>query len=269
MFDAVIDQASGLREMFEPPPGLSVVSLAYTRRGMGFRTLVINIAAACAKLGQKVIIVDVGPAGTARALGMRLKYDLANLLSGERQVQEVATKAPEGFFVMNAQKGMRSFVANAGDPAELLLGLQRPKAPFDVAILAGHVAEVAAITDNRDDLIFISNADADALTATYAQIKNAHTEHEQAAFRVLINRVDNEAEGIAAFRRIAGTARKFLGVHIEYGGSIKRDSAFIAADRAQCSVFGVAANSNAATQISQLAQSMQAWRLGRYALNDN
>jgi flagellar biosynthesis protein FlhG len=269
MFDAAIDQAAGLREMFESPPGLAVVSMAATRRGMGFRTLVTSIAAGYAKLGQKVIIIDSGAAGTARALGMRLKHDLANLLSGERQIQEVAAKTTEGFFVMSAKKGIPAFVASESDPAELLLGLRRLREPFDVALLAGEVAEVAAMTSDQDDLIFVTNADADALTATYAEIKRAHTGHGQTAFRVLINRVDGEREGIAAFKRMADTARKFLGVSIEYGGSIGRDSAFIAADCAQCSVFGVAAGGNATAQISQLVQSMQAWRLGRYALNDN
>jgi MinD-like ATPase involved in chromosome partitioning or flagellar assembly len=85
---------------------------------------------------------------------------------------------------------------------------------------------------------------------------------------VLVNRVDDERDGIAAFKRLAVTARKFLGVSIEYGGSVPRDAAFVAADRAQSSVYSVAAASNAAGRISQLVQSMQAWRLGRYAVNE-
>lgn len=268
MFDSTVDQASGLREMFEQPPGLVVLPMAATRRGMGFRALVTNIAVGYAKLGQRVIVIDSGAAGTEHALGLRIKLDLAHLLSGEREFHDVVVQTAEGIHIMKAQQGLPEFVETAGDPVELFLGLRRLEEPFDIAILAAHVPEVAALTQNQDDLIFVTNPDADALTATYAEIKRAHCDFEQNAFRVLVNRVDDEHEGVTAFRRLAETARKFLGVSIEYGGSVVRDTAFASADRAQCSVYGLPSPGAASRQISQLVQSMQAWRLGRYALNE-
>jgi flagellar biosynthesis protein FlhG len=269
MFEAAHDQATGLREMFEPPPGLAVIPMAATRRGLGFRSLVTNIAMAYIRAGQRVIVIDAGAADAAQSLGMRVPLDLANLLSGERDFADVAVQSAEGLYVMNAQKGIPAFVKTAGVPEELFLGLRRLEQPFDVAVLAGKVPEVATMTKNQDDIVFVTNADGDALTATYAEIKRAHTDFEQRAFRVLVNRVDDEREGIGAFKRLAETARKFLGVSIEYGGSVLRDAAFGAADRAQCSVFNAAEASNAARQMSQLVQSMQAWRLGRYTLNEH
>ncbi|MEQ1516082.1 MAG: hypothetical protein ABL931_06295 [Usitatibacteraceae bacterium] len=269
MFETVTDQASGLREMFEQAPSVAILPMVATRRGMGFRSLVTNIAVACTKLGQRVVVIDAGAAGTANTLGMRVPLDLANLLSGERTFEEVAVQATEGPYVINAQKGIPAFVEMASDPEDLFLGFRRLEQPFDVAILAGHVAEVATMTRNQDDIIFVTNADTESLTATYAEIKRAHTEFEQNAFRVLVNRVDDEREGLSAFKRLAETARKFLGVSIEYGGAVSRDSAFGSADRARCSVYSVASASGAAKQISHLVQSMQAWRLGRYALNEH
>jgi flagellar biosynthesis protein FlhG len=269
VFETAHDQATGLREMFEQPPGLSVIPMAATRRGMGFRTLVTNIAVCHARLGQRVIVLDAGAAGTANALGVRVQYDLSDLLSGEREFQEVVAHSAEGVHVMKAQKGIPEFVDTSGDPVELFLGFRRLEEPFDVAILEGHVPEVASMTRNQDDVIFVTNPDGDALTATYAEIKRAHTEFGQNAFRMLINRVDDEHQGILAFKRLAETARKFLGVGIEYGGSVPRDVAFAAADREQRSVFAVAPASDAAARISRLVESMQAWRLGRYALNED
>ncbi len=263
------DQATGLREMFEPPPGLLVLPMAAARLGTGFYSLVTNIAACHARLGQRVIVIDTGAKGVAHALGLRIPHDLAHLLSGEREFHEVAANAAEGFHVLKAQRGITELAKMAGDPAELFLGFRRLEEPFDIAILAGHAAEVAAMTRSQDDLIFVTNPEGEALTATYAGIKRAHVEHGQHAVRVLINRVDDEHEGIVAFKRLAGTARKFLGVGIEYGGSIPRDAAFVAAERAQCSVYRVASAGSAATRISQLVQTMQAWRLGRYALSES
>jgi flagellar biosynthesis protein FlhG len=269
MLDGTMDQAAGLREMFEPPPGLAVISMATARNGAGFHSLVTNIAACFARLGQRVIVIDAGTKGTADVLGVRIKHDLANLLSGEYEFHDVVVQSAEGPYLLKARKGIAQFVNTAGDPVELFLGFRRLQEPFDVAILAGPGPEVAAMTRGQDDMVFVTNPEGDALTATYAEIKRAYIEHEQHAFRVLINRVDDERAGFAAFRRLAQTARRFLGVSIDYGGSIARDAAFVAADRAQCSVYSVASAGNAARQISQLVQSMQAWRLGRYALNEH
>jgi flagellar biosynthesis protein FlhG len=269
MHDSARDQATGLREMFEPPPGLAVVPMASARRGMGFHSLVANIAACFARNGQRVIVIDTCNRGTASVLGLRMQHDLTQLLSGDRQFHDVAVQAAEGLYILKAQKGIPAFVEMSGDPAELFLGFRRLKEPFDVAILAGQVAEISAMTRSQDDLVFVTSPEDEALTATYAGIKRAHAEHSQNAFRVLVNRVDDEHDGIVAFKRLAETARKFLGVRIDYGGSVPRDAAFVAADRAQCSVYGVASASNAARQISQLVQSMQAWRLGRYALSES
>jgi flagellar biosynthesis protein FlhG len=268
MFDAAHDQATGLREMFEQP-GLTVLPIAATRRGMGFRSLVLNVAGAFARNGQRVVVIDSGPAATGHSLGLRLQYDLADLLTGEREFNDVTVKAPDGIYLIKANKGLPEFIETAGDPVQLFLGFRRLDEPFDVAILAGNVPEVASMTRNEDELVFISSADSEALTATYADIKRAHGEHEQQAFRVILNRVDDEREGMIAFRRLAETARKFLGVSIEYGGAVLRDAAFIAADRAQRTIFNVAPAGDAAKRVADLVQSMQAWRLGRYALTEN
>ena len=267
MRDGARDQAPGRRDMFEPPPGLAVVPMAAAQRGMGFHLLVTNIAACFARSGRRVIVIDACARGTAQLLGLRVPHDMASLLSGDRQFDDVAVRGVEGIYLLKAQNGIPAFVKMAGDPTELFLGFRRLKEPFDVAILAGHVAEICALTRRQDDVVFVTSPEAAALTATYAGIKRAHMEHSQSAFRILVNCVDDECDGIAAFRRLADTARKFLGVNIDYGGSVPRDAALVAAERAHCSVFGVAAAGDAAVRISRLVQSMQVWRLGRYALN--
>jgi len=269
MPDALRDQATGLREMFEPAPGLAVLPITAARQGTSFHSLVTNIAAGHARRGRQVIVIDCQARGVAHALGMRPHHDLAEMLSGECPLAEVAMATADGFHILPAQQGIADFVRNAGDTTELFLGFRRLSAPYDVAILAGGAQQVAALTQDQDDLVMVTDPEGEALTAAYADIKRAHAEHGQHGFRVVLSRVDDEQQGLAAFRRLAQTARRFLGVRVEYGGSVPRDAAFVTADRAQCSVYGVAAASAAAQRISQLVEAMQAWRLGRYALGEH
>jgi flagellar biosynthesis protein FlhG len=269
MFESGQDQATGLRELFEPPAGLAVLPLTSARRGMGYRSLVASMAAAIARSGQRVIVLDIAAKGVAPSLGVRTPHDLSSLLSGEKAFEDVVVKSAEGPYLLKAQSGIADFIKSAGDTEQLFLGFRRLAEPFDTLVLAGHGCDIAALVDAGDDLALITSPDSSALTATYAEIKRARVEHEHLSFRVVVNRVDGESEGLAAFNRLADTARKFLGVSIEYGGSVTRDAAFVAADRAQCSVHRVAPESGAALQIAKLVQYMQAWRIGRYALKED
>ncbi len=269
MFESGQDQATGLRELFEQPAGLAVLPVTSARRGMGYRALVSSMAVSLVRSGQRVIVLDTAAKGIAPAMGLRTPHDLSSLLSGEMAFEDVVIRSAEGLHFLKAQSGFADFTQSAGDAEQLFLGFRRLAEPFDTLILAGHGFEVASLVDHRDDLVFVTTSDGPSLTATYSEIKRARAERDHLAFRVVVNRVDSEDEGLAAFNRLADTARKFLGVGIEYGGSVTRDSAFVAADRAQCSVYRVAPESGAASQISKLVQYMQAWRIGRYALKED
>lgn len=269
MFESGQDQATGLRELFEQPAGLAVLPVTSARRGMGYRSLVASIAVSLARTGQRVIVLDTAARGIAPSLGLRTPNDLSGLLAGELAFEDAVVKSAEGIYLLKAQSGIADFIQSAGDAEQLFLGFRRLAEPFDTLILAGHGFEMAALVDHHDDLVFVTTPDGPALTATYSEIKRARVERDHLAFRVVVNRVDGEEEGLAAFNRLAETSRKFLGVGIEYGGAITRDSAFVAADRAQCTVYRVAPESGAASQISKMVQYMQAWRIGRYALKED
>ena len=268
MFNAAIDQATGLREMFEPQSGLMVLPMVAARRNMGFRALVTNIAACHAGQGRRTLLVDATVAGVGGALGLRVPYELTQLQSGEREFDEVAVQASEKMFVLRAQRGLAALFDSPDGPNRFCLELRRPPQSFDVVLFAGPLDPVAAMAQDQDDLVFVTAADSDALTATYADIKRACGEYRQCAIRLLVNRVNDERDGMAAFQRLAETAHKFLGIDIEYGGAIVRDAGFVVADRAQCTVFDTAPAGAAAKKITRLVDSMQAWRLGRYVPNE-
>ena len=267
MLDAMPDQARGLRELFQSsdlPPGLTVLPMAIARRGMGFHSVVTNIAAGWARLGKRVIVLEGAAKSVSHTLGMRLQHDLSALLSGEREFDEIAVEVSAGLHLVKAQQGIAELAQAAADPADVYHALQCHEPAFDIAIVVGHVPHVAALTTSWEEMVFVTNPDDAALRATYAEMKRAHSEHGHNAFRILVNRVDDEQQGIAAFRRLADTTRRFIGVGIEYGGSLSRDAAFVAADRKQCTVFDIASAGSAATSISQLLRSMRSWHLGRY-----
>ena len=163
MLDVASDQATGLRKMFEAPPGLAVLPLAAVRRDAGFHSLVANIAAGNARLGRRVLVIDTAARGVAHLLGLRTPYDLSDLLSGERDFHDVVVQAAEGLHVLKAQKGIPAFVEMSGDPAELFLAFRRQEEPFDVVIIAGHVREISAMTRRGDDLVLVTNPDGNAI----------------------------------------------------------------------------------------------------------
>ncbi|MBL8510781.1 MAG: hypothetical protein JNM52_03965 [Betaproteobacteria bacterium] len=266
MFETIHDQATGLREIFAES-GLMVLPMTAVRPGMGYRTMVVNVAASLVKAGQRVVVVDTGPAQIAESLGVQVDYELCDLLSGEREFHEVVGRSAEGIYVLKAALGIRGFIDAAGDISQLFFGFRRLAQPFDVVILAGAVAETAPMTREEDELVMVASNDSQALTATYAAIKQAHTEYGKTAFRILLNRVDDAEAGYAAHLRLADTARRFLGVHVEYAGAIPTDATFAAADRARRSVFSLEPAGEAGRSLELLAEAIPMWRVGRYSLD--
>ena len=268
MPDARPDQATGLRELFERRPGLTVLPLASVRRGMGLATVAANIAAASARNGQRTIVLDGAGGSILRALGVRAGHDLSSVLRGECDWRDVAVEVRGSVYIVDAERalaGLANGALAAIELADLYAGFRRGEPALDLAIIAGPAPRIAAITPPHEEIVVVTNPDGAALRATYAELKRAHAEEGHTAFRVIVNRANDAAHGVAAFRRLADTTRKFVGIEIAHGGTLTRDRAFVAADRKQASIFDIASASAAAGQVTQIVRGMRAWRLGRHA----
>jgi flagellar biosynthesis protein FlhG len=261
MLDRGRDQAFGLRRLFGARELrlLPVASEAGDRQAGGF---VVNLAAALARAGRHPVVIDAHPLGAASQLGMRPKYELADLLRGERTFASVAQRSAEGFSVLCAHRGLVE-LGDDGDAADAVFSaIASLRESFDIALvhasgsvlgdlLAHRPTETAVLCGPRDD----------DLTATYARLKSLVHAHGLSRFRVVFDRASQPAEIVLRHHRLAAVAERYLAAAVEYGGSIAPGDDLRDALRARASVFAVAAQGSTARAFERIANAARHWQL--------
>ena len=100
MSRARTDQAEGLRRLIDRS-GLRVVSVCTD--GSGQPGAIVNLAGALAELGRDVLILDEKPGacGITGALGLKPRFDLGDVISGRRELDDMIVSGPAGIRVLS------------------------------------------------------------------------------------------------------------------------------------------------------------------------
>lgn len=264
MFERGRDQAAGLRRMFGRRD-VRVLPIAGNDRSGAQAVFVLNFAAALARMGRRAIVLDGERGMVAPTLGLKARYDLVHLLSGEREFDDVAMRSAEGFWVMPAARGLAELLRSGLDGEQLFAGFAKLTEPFDDVVLYAGTDTVAELLAARtQEATLVCGTDARQLAATYSRIKSMRQEYGFTQFRVVYHQADSPSAAAACHERLASAAGRFLHASIEFGGAVEDERAFRMAERARSSVFAVAAQSDAARAFERIAASSLDWPLPKF-----
>jgi len=228
MRDGPADQAMGLRALFEHR-ARTTLSVA----GDGATDVTLNLAAALARIGQQVLILDTTKGEAATALGLRARYELAHVLSGDVRLRDVLLAGPENVALLPATRGLARLVEGSGPWQDRVAAWLDPYGTaFDVWLVNGLPPGGSAVAA---PVLFVFAPSADALMATYAQMKALARSTRQREFRIVVRRAKSATAALATYRSVADTARLFLSARLDYCGYIPRDEGTALADvRSPC-----------------------------------
>lgn len=208
---------------------MQVVAVTGGKGGVGKTNVAVNLSVALSKLGRDVVLfdADLGLANVDLLMGLAVSYTLADVVSGEKSVNEIIVKSDTGVRVLPAASGIPEMVELSMDSrAELIRSLSDELVTPEVMIVdtgAGIDQTVQTFVAACQTPLLVVCDEPASLTDCYALIKVLRHNKNIKQFSVLVNQVESQFQGKNLFDRLSAVANKHLDVNLAYMGCVPSD----------------------------------------------
>jgi len=244
---------------------VQVIAISSGKGGTGKTTVAVNLAAALAEAGRKVLLLDgdLGLANVDVLLGLTPACTIEQVLKGERCLEEILLHTADGISVIPAASGVtRLAQLPLPELNAVVNAFSALPASYDTLVIdtaPGLIESVLTFCQAAQHQLLVIRNEPASLTDAYALIKVLSRERCVRRFRILVNMVRGDCEAQRLFQRLQRVTDRFLDVALEYAGEIPSDDAVARAVCAQRTVLAAYPGGPAARAYRRLARSVTAW----------
>lgn len=244
---------------------VQVIAVASGKGGVGKTNVSVNLSLALVGMGKEVLLLDadLGLANVDLLLGLRAEYNLSHVINGERTLEEVIIKGPEGLNIIPAASGtqMMSELSPA-QHAGVIQAFSELSTPVDILMIdaaAGISDSVVSFTKASNEVIVVVCDEPTSLTDAYALMKVLNTDHGIQRFNILANSVRSPKEGLNLFAKLTRVTDHYLDVTLDYMGAVPYDEYLIKAVKKQHAVMQSYPQSPSSMAFRKLAKKLATW----------
>ena len=181
--------------------GATITAVTSGKGGVGKTFVAANLAAALARAGQRVLVLDadLGLANLDVVLSLAARITLHDVFTGRATLDEALQSAPGGFTVLLAGSGLVEYSRMTPEVRDKLLEVIAQVRPrFDQVLLdtGAGISDVVLFTVSlADEVLVVATPEPTSLTDAYATIKVLASTQAARPMRLLVNQVQRKGEG--------------------------------------------------------------------------
>jgi len=238
---------------------LKVFAVTSGKGGVGKSNVAANLAIHVAKAGKRVLVIDadLGLANIEIIFGLKPRFNLGDVLSGGRSIDEVLVHGPHGICLLPAGSGIQSLTQlSDAEKMQFISALDPLEDQFDVVFIdsgAGIGDNVLFFVGAAQEAILVVNPEPTSLIDAYAVVKVLSQQAGVQSFSVIVNPVVDELAARGIFHKLTTVTNRFLTARMRHLGYIPRDENFHRAIMAQRPLVDMFPSSPASRALGDIA----------------
>ena len=186
------------------------------KRGVGKTFVTANLAAALARQGQRVLVLDadLGLANLDVVLNLYPKITLHDVFKGDAKLEDALLPAPGGFTVLLAGSGLVEYSRMTGTVRDQLQAIVSDVGPrFDHVLLdtGAGISDVVLYTVSlARRVMIVATPEPTSLTDAYATIKVLATTQGRRDIQLVVNQVRRPGDGRAVHRQLQQVIERYV-----------------------------------------------------------
>ena len=210
------DEKNNVKQAQKP---VRVIAVTGGKGGVGKTTTALNLSISLAKMNQRVMLLDadMGLANVDIMLGLHTRKNIAQVLQGECDLQDILIEGPSGVSILPAASGLQAL------------------SELSVVDHTGLIQAFSEISTELDYLIIdtVICDEPPSITDAYALMKVLSNEHNISRFQIVSSQVENAVEGRKLFGKLLRITEYSPKISINYLGEVPYDESIRKAIREQ------------------------------------
>ena len=211
------------------------IAVTSGKGGVGKSNFAVNCAVALAMMKQRVLLIDADTnlANLDILLGVNPRWNLSDVISGEKFIREILVPGPAGIDILPGSSGVLEMLElDVQVQRRLVEAFNELEQDYQFILIdtgAGLTPSIVAYVSASDEVALITNQEPTSIADAYAMIKVVTHRNPTLPVRLMVNLVASQAEAVDVYDRINLVAQNYLNLPIEFLGYMPRDPNVVAA----------------------------------------